>query len=232
MSKQKPCTKIRYRDREQANNALHSVQSTDREKVPVRHYFCSRCCGYHLTSESPNAPQVVADLTLDTEKEIKTMDKVICDTHGVRWQDRHEQTSECVNPQKPDPFDAFSDKPRVLAPKPAEPVVLAATAQVEGGHQGVITENGSIIWRCDHGHAGRLVNGRIPAGSSYDEHPEQISAKTCALNELRRRESGSRLRVIECGDCGVVLAEYQEGLPRPEVSHTCSKQIARNQRVA
>ena len=49
--KRKPCVKVRYRDREAANDALRSIREhSERETIPCRAYFCSRCNGYHLTS--------------------------------------------------------------------------------------------------------------------------------------------------------------------------------------
>lgn len=39
-----------------------------------------------------------------------------------------------------------------------------------------------------------------------------------------------QIMVIECGDCGKVLASHREDEPRPEVSHTCARQVRRNQR--
>lgn len=46
------CRKKRYREYQQAVTALRGLQQiSERETVPVRVYPCSRCHGYHLTSQ-------------------------------------------------------------------------------------------------------------------------------------------------------------------------------------
>jgi len=58
--KRRRCLKKRYRDRAEALAALrHLQENSERETVPIRQYFCSRCCGYHVTSREPlNAEEV------------------------------------------------------------------------------------------------------------------------------------------------------------------------------
>lgn len=44
--------KRRYRDRQEANRALHLLANTSaRETVPERAYDCPRCHGVHVTSK-------------------------------------------------------------------------------------------------------------------------------------------------------------------------------------
>lgn len=49
---QRTCSgKVRYRDRMEADRALHRLSVTsDRKKVPSRKYECPECSGWHLTS--------------------------------------------------------------------------------------------------------------------------------------------------------------------------------------
>jgi hypothetical protein len=57
--KRRRCLKKRYRDRPEALGALRHLQETsERETVPIRFFWCSRCCGYHLTSEPVNTEEV------------------------------------------------------------------------------------------------------------------------------------------------------------------------------
>jgi len=52
--KRRRCLKKRYRDRPEALAALrHLQENSERETVPLRAYFCSRCNGHHLTSREP-----------------------------------------------------------------------------------------------------------------------------------------------------------------------------------
>ena len=48
----------------------------------------------------------------------------------------------------------------------------------------------------------------------------------------RQPKAAPQVRVIECGDCEQVIAEYEEGQPRPDVPHTCVRQVLRNRKAA
>lgn len=47
------CLKRRFRDSKGANFTLHRLQNTsERDKVPTRSYYCVHCKGWHLTSQT------------------------------------------------------------------------------------------------------------------------------------------------------------------------------------
>lgn len=43
--------KVRYRDAEQAKDALRKIRSSPRFKMPTRFYRCHICNGFHLSSK-------------------------------------------------------------------------------------------------------------------------------------------------------------------------------------
>lgn len=50
MSKRCSTGKVRYSDREEANDAMKEVSIQKRVKNIIRFYFCKKCHGFHLTS--------------------------------------------------------------------------------------------------------------------------------------------------------------------------------------
>lgn len=41
--------KRRYRDKREADRALHRLAASERQEVPCRAYECPHCAGWHLT---------------------------------------------------------------------------------------------------------------------------------------------------------------------------------------
>lgn len=53
-SRRNDCGKTRYRDREEAKDAIRTIKLSGevRDKRPVRAYECPDCRGWHLTSKA------------------------------------------------------------------------------------------------------------------------------------------------------------------------------------
>lgn len=51
-SRHTSCGKTRFRDKVEAQRALHLIQArSTRDRIPGRAYYCPMCHGYHLTAK-------------------------------------------------------------------------------------------------------------------------------------------------------------------------------------